>query len=196
MTRNRLEAFSDGVLAIVTTIMVMEMKAPHRSEAADLCPLLPVFLAYVLSFIYIEIYWNNHQLFQAVERVNGAALWANLHLLFWLSLIPFVTGWMGESDIAPLPVALFGVVLLGVAVAYRVLTRTLLAHYFPEFTLARALGQNRKGKFSLLLHLVAILLAALNVWPALALYIAGALLWLIPDAWVEKSLANGEHVSQ
>ena len=191
MTSNRLEAFSDGVLAIVITIMVLEMKVPHGSEAADLRPLLPVFLSYVLSFIYLGIYWNNHHhLFQAVHRVNGAALWANLHLLFWLSLIPFVTGWIGENHLARLPVALYGVVLLGAAVAYRILTWILLVQHGRESTLGRALGRDRKGKLSLLLYLVAIPLAALSVWFAVALYVAVALLWLIPDPRVERTLAH------
>jgi uncharacterized membrane protein len=191
MTSNRLEAFSDGVLAIVITIMVLEMKAPHGGDAAALRPLLPVFLSYVLSFIYVGIYWNNHHhLFQAVRQVTGAALWANLHLLFWLSLIPFVTGWMGENHVARLPVALYGVVLLGAGVAYRLLTWTLLAHHGRESTLARALGKDRKGRVSVVVYLLAIPLAALNVWLAIALYVAVALLWLVPDPRVERTLAH------
>jgi uncharacterized membrane protein len=191
MTSNRLEAFSDGVLAIVITIMVLELKAPHGTETAALQPLLPVFLSYVLSFIYVGIYWNNHHhLFQAVHHVTGAALWANLHLLFWLSLIPFVTAWAGENHLARLPVALYGVVLLGAAVAYTILTWTLLAHHGRDSTLARALGRDRKGKASLVLYLLAIPLAALSVWPAVALYVAVALMWLIPDPRVERTLAG------
>ena len=196
MTSNRLEAFSDGVLAIVITIMVLEMKAPHGTDAAVLRPLLPVFLSYVLSFLYVGIYWNNHHhLFQAVHHVTGAALWANLHLLFWLSLIPFVTGWMGENHLARLPVMLYGAVLLGAAVAYTILTSTLLKHHGRDSTLARALGRDRKGKISLLLYFVAIALAALSVWPAIALYAAVALLWLIPDPRVEKVLDRAEENS-
>jgi uncharacterized membrane protein len=197
MTSNRLEAFSDGVLAIIITIMVLEMKVPHGTEAAALRPLLPVFASYVLSFIYLGIYWNNHHhLFQAVHHVTGAVLWANLHLLFWLSLIPFVTGWMGENHLARLPVALYGVVLLGAAGAYRILTWTLLAHHGPQSTLARALGADRKGKISPLLYLLAIPLAALSVWPAIALYVAVALLWLIPDPRVEKMLVHAGRAAQ
>jgi uncharacterized membrane protein len=193
MTSNRLEAFSDGVLAIVITIMVLEMKVPHGTDAAALRPLLPVFLSYVLSFVYVGIYWNNHHhLFQAVHHVTGAALWANLHLLFWLSLVPFVTGWMGENHLARLPVALYGVVLLGAAVAYRVLTWTLLAHHDRASALARALGRDRKGKASVGLYLLAIGLAALSAWPAVALYAGVALLWLIPDPRVERTLAHAD----
>ena len=196
MTSNRLEAFSDGVLAIVITIMVLEMKVPHGTEAAALRPLLPVFATYVLSFIYLGIYWNNHHhLFQAVQHVTGAALWANLHLLFWLSLIPFVTGWMGENHLAPLPVALYGIVLLGAAVAYRVLTWTLLAHHGRESVLARALGRDRKGKASVVAYLLAISLAAVSVWPPVALYVAVALWWLIPDPRVERTLARADPVA-
>jgi uncharacterized membrane protein len=193
MTSNRLEAFSDGVLAIVITIMVLELKVPHATDASALRPLVPVFLSYVLSFIYLGIYWNNHHhLFQAVRQVHGAALWANLHLLFWLSLVPFVTGWMGENHLARLPVALYGIVLLGAAMAYSILTRTLLAHHGRESTLARAIGRDRKGKVSLLLYLLAIPLVILSVWLSIALYAATALLWLVPDSRVEKTLAQGD----
>ena len=193
MTSNRLEAFSDGVLAIVITIMVLEMKVPHGTDPAALRPLLPVFLSYVLSFVYVGIYWNNHHhLFQAVQHVTGAALWANLHLLFWLSLIPFVTGWMGENHLARLPVALYGVVLLAAAVAYRILTWTLLAHHGRDSALARALGRDRKATVSVVGYLLAIPLAAVSVWPAVAMYAAVALLWLIPDPRVERTLARAD----
>jgi uncharacterized membrane protein len=191
MTRNRLEAFSDGVIAILITIMVLEMKVPHGTDLAALRPVLPVLLAYVLSFLYVGIYWNNHHhLFQLVHRVNGVVLWANLHLLFWLSLIPFVSGWMGENHLARLPVALYGVVLLGAAVAYRILTWTLLAEHGRESTLARAMGRDRKGKVSLALYATAIGVATVSPWAAAAIYVGTALMWLVPDRRVEKTLAR------
>jgi uncharacterized membrane protein len=193
MTSNRLEAFSDGVLAIVITIMVLELKVPHDTDAAALRPLLPVLLSYVLSFVYVGIYWNNHHhLFQLVRHVTGVVLWANLHLLFWLSLVPFVTGWMGENHFAPLPVALYGVVLLCAGVAYRILVMALLRHHGRDSVLARAIGRDRKGKLSLVLYLVAIPLTALSAWAAAALYAAVALTWLIPDRRVERTLAVAE----
>jgi uncharacterized membrane protein len=193
MTKSRLEAFSDGVIAILITIMVLEMKVPHETDASALRPVLPVFLSYVLSFIYLGIYWNNHHhLFQLVRHVNGTILWANLHLLFWLSLIPFVTGWMGENHLSPLPVALYGVVLLLAAVAYRILTLILLAHHGSDSALARAMGRDLKGKISLLVYLLAIPLAAVSVWPPVAIYVAGALMWLIPDPRVEKALSESK----
>ena len=191
MTSSRLEAFSDGVIAIIITIMVLEMKVPHGTDAAALRPVLPVFLSYVLSFIYLGIYWNNHHhLFQLVRRVSGAVLWANLHLLFWLSLIPFVTGWMGENHLARLPVGLYGGALLGAAVAYRVLTVILLKQHGRDSTLAEAMGRDLKGKISLMLYAVAIPLAFLSVWPPIALYVAVALMWLIPDRRVERALSR------
>jgi uncharacterized membrane protein len=191
MTRGRLEAFSDGVIAIVITIMVLEMKVPHGTDWAALRQVLPVFLSYVLSFLYLAIYWSNHHhLFQLVRHVNGTVLWANLHLLFWLSLIPFVTGWMGENHLARLPVALYGVVLLCAAVAYRILTLTLLAQHARDSALARAMGRDRKAKISMLLYLLAIPLAALSAWPPAAIYVTVALMWLIPDRRVEKTLAE------
>jgi uncharacterized membrane protein len=193
MTSNRLEAFSDGVLAIVITIMVLELKVPHAADAAALRPLLPVVLSYALSFVYVGIYWNNHHhLFQAVRHVNGTVLWANLHLLFWLSLIPFVTGWMGENHFAPLPVALYGVVLLCAGVAFRILVVTLLRHHGRDSVLARAMGRDRKGKLSVVFYLVAIPLSAFSAWPAEALYVLVALIWLIPDRRVERTLAGHE----
>ena len=191
MSKGRLEAFSDGVIAIIITIMVLELKIPHGADWEALQPVLPVFLGYVLSFIYIGIYWNNHHhLLQATDRVNGRILWANLHLLFWLSLVPFVTGWMGENHFAPLPVALYGVVLLLAGVAYYVLGQCLVGHHGRDSTLAVALGRETKGKLSLVLYLIAIPLAFLNEWIAMALYVTVALMWLIPDRRIEKALAG------
>ena len=192
MRKGRVEAFSDGVIAIIITIMVLEMKVPHETDLAALRPVLPVLLSYVLSFLYVGIYWNNHHhLFQLVRRVNGTVLWANLHLLFWLSLIPFVSGWMGENHLARLPVALYGVVLLGAAVAYRILTWALLAEHGRDSALARAMGRDRKGKISLVLYALAIILAAVSAWAAAAIYVGTALMWFVPDRRVEKTLAHG-----
>ncbi|MGH8751999.1 MAG: TMEM175 family protein [Burkholderiales bacterium] len=190
MHKGRLEAFSDGVIAIIITIMVLELKAPHGADFATLQPLLPVFLSYVLSFIYVGIYWNNHHhLLQAAHRVSGPILWANLHLLFWLSLIPVVTAWMGENHFAALPVALYGVVLLCAAIAYTILSRALISHHGTDSTLAAALGADFKGKISLACYAAAILLSFLNSWAACALYVLVAILWLIPDRRIEKALA-------
>ncbi|MEG4854704.1 TMEM175 family protein [Microcoleus sp. B5-D4] len=170
MVKGRLEAFSDGVIAIIITIMVLELKTPHESDLAALRQLIPTFLSYVLSFVHIGIYWNNHHhLFQAVRQVNGSTLWANLHLLFWLSLVPFVTAWMGENHFAALPVALYGVVLLLAAIAYFTLTRTLVSHHGQDSTLANALGRNFKGKSSVLIYAVTIPLAFAIPWLACAL---------------------------
>jgi uncharacterized membrane protein len=189
MGKGRLEAFSDGVIAIIITIMVLEMKIPHEPELAALRPIIPVFLSYVLSFIYVGIYWNNHHhLFQAVRQVNGRVLWANLHLLFWLSLFPFATGWMGENHFAGTPVALYGVVLFCAAIAYFILTRTLIAHHGQESTLAIALGSDFKGKVSLAIYGIAILMTFINTWVASGLYVLVAALWLIPDRRIEKNL--------
>jgi uncharacterized membrane protein len=191
MTRGRVEAFSDGVIAILITIMVLEMKVPHGTDAAALRPVLPVFLSYVLSFIYLGIYWNNHHhLFHAVRRVSGGILWANLHLLFWLSLIPFVTGWMGENHFARLPAALYGVVLLCAAGAYYILTRTLLAHHEPDSPIARALRSRPKEKISIVLYATAIALSALSSMLACALYVAVAIMWLVPDRRIEQMLTE------
>ena len=191
MSKGRLEAFSDGVIAIIITIMVLEMKVPHGTDGAALRPVLPVLLSYILSFIYCGIYWNNHHhLFQLVRQVGGAVLWANLHLLFWLSLIPFVTGWMGENHFARLPVALYGVVLLCAAAAYRILVLALLGHHDRDSTLARAVGRDRKGKISVALYALAIPLAAFSAWPAAAIYFGVAMMWLIPDMRVEKALGQ------
>jgi uncharacterized membrane protein len=189
MSKGRLEAFSDGVLAIIITIMVLELKIPQKSDVADLLPLAPVILSYTLSFVFLGIYWSNHHhLFQAVERVNGRVLWANLHLLFWLSLTPFVTGWMGEHEFAPWPVALYGVVLLLSGVAYFILTRVLLSLHGKDSVLATALGRDFKGKISVVIYLCAIPLAFVNSWFAGALYALVAIMWLVPDRRIETTL--------
>ena len=186
----RLEAFSDGVLAIVITIMVLEMKVPHEPSAEALRPLVPVLLSYVLSFVYVGIYWNNHHhLLRATERVSGGMLWANLHLLFWLSLVPFVTGWMGENGFAPVPTALYGVVLLAAALAYWVLVRAILREEPSDSVLAAAVGRDLKGTVSPVIYVVAIGLAFVCPWAACALYVAVALLWLVPDRRIERALA-------
>ena len=186
MNSNRLEAFSDGVLAIIITIMVLELKVPHGTEWNDLAPLLPVFLSYILSFIYIGIYWNNHHhMMHAVEKVSGGILWANLHLLFWLSLIPFVTGWMGENHFSELPVALYGAVLLMAAVAYFILQNRILSVQGKDSLLAIALGKDLKGKASPIIYIIAIIVFFYSTWIAGALYILVALMWLIPDKRIE-----------
>jgi uncharacterized membrane protein len=193
MKTTRLEAFSDGVLAIIITIMVLELKVPHAVELAALKPVLPVLLSYVLSFIYIGIYWNNHHhLFQATEEVSGGILWANLHLLFWLSLFPFTTAWMGENHLAAIPTAIYGFVLLMAAIAYYVLQRTIIAKEGRESLLAQAVGRDWKGKLSPLLYLAAIPLAFVSRWIASTLYVFGALLWLIPDPRIEKEIEKRE----
>ena len=193
MKTTRLEAFSDGVLAIIITIMVLELKVPHAVELAALKPMLPVLLSYVLSFIYIGIYWNNHHhLFQATEEVSGGILWANLHLLFWLSLFPFTTAWMGENHLAAIPTAIYGFVLLMAAIAYYVLQRTIIAKEGRESLLAQAIGRDWKGKLSPLLYLAAIPLAFVSRWIASTLYVFGALLWLIPDPRIEKEIEKRE----
>ncbi len=191
MGKGRLEAFSDGVIAIIITIMVLEMKAPHRADIHALQPLIPVFLSYILSFVYVGIYWNNHHhLLQAVQRVNGRVLWANLFLLFWLSLIPFVTAWMGENHFTALPVALYGSVLLFAALAYFIRTLALVSHHSKDSVLAAALGQDVKGKISLALYALAIPLSFVEIWAAYALYILVAVMWLIPDRRIEKTLSK------
>ena len=189
---NRLEAFSDGVLAIIITIMVLELKVPHEAVSyAGLRPLLPVFLSYLLSFIYLGIYWNNHHhLLQATRAVSGGVLWANLHLLFWLSLIPFVTGWMGENHFAPTPTSLYGVVLLLSAVAYWILQATILKTDENREIIARAIGRDLKGKLSPILYIAAIFLAYVNVWVACGLYVAVAAIWLIPDRRIERAVVD------
>lgn len=191
MEKGRLEAFSDGVIAIIITIMVLELKVPHEANWAALHPLIPVFLSYVLSFIYVGIYWNNHHhLLQAVHRVNGATLWANLHLLFWLSLFPFATGWMGENHFVALPVACYGIVLLLAAIAYFILTRVLVAYHGTDSTLATAIGRDSKGKISMVIYAIAVILAFVVPWLACLLYVSVAILWLIPDRRLEKKLSS------
>jgi uncharacterized membrane protein len=192
MGKTRLEAFSDGVLAIIITIMVLELHAPHATTLAALWPLWPKILSYAMSFMYIGIYWNNHHhLWQAVERVNGSVLWANLHLLFWLSLVPFATAWMGENEFAAVPVALYGVVLLGAACAYYVMTRVLLASHAPDSLLARALGSDFKGRVSILIYAVAIAGAFQLPWLSGLLYLLVAVIWLVPDRRFERLVASG-----
>jgi TMEM175 potassium channel family protein len=189
MHKGRLEAFSDGVIAIIITIMVLEMKVPHGTELAALAPLIPVFLSYVLSFVYVGIYWNNHHhLFQVVKQVRGSVLWANLHLLFWLSLFPFVTGWMGENHFAPVPVALYGGVLIMAAIAYYILVRVLLVGHGAGSELALALGSDFKGKISVVIYAVGIPLAFVDRWVALGCYLLVALSWLVPDRRIERKL--------
>jgi uncharacterized membrane protein len=191
MGKNRLEAFSDGVLAIIITIMVLEMKVPHGDSLEALQPLVPIFLSYVLSFVYIGIYWNNHHhMLHATTRVSGTILWANLHLLFWLSLFPFVTGWMGENHLAALPTALYGVVLLMAAIAYWLLQRAIIADQGAESLLARAVGRDAKGKLSPILYATAIPLAFMLTWLALAIYVAVALMWLVPDRRIERVIGQ------
>jgi TMEM175 potassium channel family protein len=189
MNKARLEAFSDGVIAVIITILVLELKVPHGAEASALLPLLPVFLSYVLSFVLVGIYWNNHHhMFHAVHHVDGDILWANLHLLFWLSLFPFTTAWMGENHFATLPVAIYGLVLLGAACAYTVLTRALLRTHDKESLLARGVGTDTKGKISLVIYLSAVALAFLSPWIACALYVLVAAIWLCPDPRFERLL--------
>ncbi|MBX7246257.1 MAG: TMEM175 family protein [Candidatus Sumerlaeaceae bacterium] len=191
MGKGRIEAFSDGVIAIIITIMVLEMKVPHGTDLAVLRPLVPVFMSYVLSFIYVGIYWNNHHhLFHAVHRINGPVLWANLHLLFWLSLFPFVTGWMGENHFAAVPAALYGVVLLMAGVAYFILVRVLLGIHPGDSKLAVAIGRDIKGLISVVIYAVAIGLSFLNQWLAVGLYVVVALIWLIPDRRIENVIGD------
>ncbi|PYL32909.1 MAG: hypothetical protein DMF38_13520 [Verrucomicrobia bacterium] len=193
MKTTRLEAFSDGVLAIIITIMVLELKVPHAIELAALKPVLPVLLSYVLSFIYLGIYWNNHHhLFQATEQVSGGILWANLHLLFWLSLFPFTTAWMGENHLATIPTAVYGFVLLMAAIAYYVLERAIIAKEGRDSLLARAIGRDWKGKLSPVLYFAAIPLAFVSPWIASGIYVFVALLWLIPDPRIERKLEERE----
>ena len=191
MDTNRLEAFSDGVLAIIITIMVLEMKIPHGTDFDALWPLWPVFLSYILSFVYIGIYWNNHHhMLHAAQRVNGSILWANSHLLFWLSLVPFATGWMGENHFAPAPTALYGVVLLMAAIAYWILQRALMREHGNDSLLAKAVGADLKGKLSRLLYLIAIISTFFQQWIAQALYVLVALLWLLPDPRIERTVRS------
>jgi len=191
MDTRRLEAFSDGVLAIIITIMVLEMKVPHGADFAAIWPLWPVFLSYILSFVYIGIYWNNHHhLLHAATRVNASIMWANSHLLFWLSLIPFATGWMGENGFAPAPTAIYGVVLLMSAVAYWLLQRTIIREHGQDSVLTRAVGIDVKGKISPVLYLAAIVSTSYQQWLAQALYVLVALMWLLPDRRIEHMVVE------
>ena len=190
MKTTRLEAFSDGVLAIIITIMVLELKIPHGSDVASLRPLIPVFLSYLLSFVFLGIYWNNHHhLLQATRQVDGRVLWANLLLLFWLSLVPFFTGWMGENHFASLPTAIYGVVLLGAAIAYTILQAVIVGTHGGE-RLKAAVGRDLKGKLSLVAYIVAIPMAFVNQWISDALYVTVALIWLVPDTRIERIMAH------
>jgi uncharacterized membrane protein len=193
MNKGRLEAFSDGVIAIIITIMVLEMKVPHGENLQALVPILPVFLSYVLSFVYVGIYWNNHHhMLHATGRVTGTMLWANLHLLFWLSLFPFATGWMGENHFAPSPSALYGLVLLMAAVAYWMLQQLIIFSEGPGSLLKKALGSDWKGKLSPLFYVCAIVISRWRPWAAQAIYVAVALLWLVPDRRIEHALRQNE----
>jgi uncharacterized membrane protein len=187
MTKVRLEAFSDGVIAILITIMVLELHIPHEATWSALGPLVPIFLTYVLSFVFLGIYWNNHHhMLHAADRINGKVLWANLHLLFWLSLIPFVTGWMGQNHYTPIPTAAYGIVMLFAGIAYYILAHTLVAEQGPDSRLARAIGRDRKGKLSVVLWAIGIGLAFVNPWLAVAVYVGVAMMWLVPDRRIEK----------
>jgi uncharacterized membrane protein len=189
MSKGRMEAFSDGVFAVIITIMVLEIKAPNGTSLSALRPVLPHFLTYILSFVYVGIYWNNHHhLLQAAQHVSGGILWANLHLLFWLSLTPFVTAWMGQNNFAPWPVALYGAVMLFAGSAYFILTRSLIAYHGTQSTLAASIGKDRKGRMSLAAYALAIPLAFLQPWIACACYVGVVVMWLIPDPRIEKAL--------
>jgi uncharacterized membrane protein len=190
MDKTRVEAFSDGVIAVIITVMVLEMKVPHGGDLASLAPVMPVFLSYVLSFIYAGIYWSNHHhLFSPVERVTGGILWANLHLLFWLSLIPFTTGWMGENGFKPIPVAAYGLVLLSSGLAFVILTRRLIVNHGKQSVLAKSIRGDRKGKISLVLYAIAIPLAFVNVWLSCAIYVGVAAMWIVPDPRIERMVS-------
>lgn len=193
MGRNRLEAFSDGVIAIIITIMVLELKVPHGEDAEVLTPLVPVFLSYVLSFVYLGIHWNNHHhMLHTCSKVTGAILWANLHLLFWLSLVPFATGWMGENHFAAAPAALYGIVLLMAAFAYLILQRLIITSQGRESLLRKAVGRDWKGKVSAVLYAIAIVMAFRSKWISLALYVLVALIWLVPDPRIERVVSPSE----
>jgi uncharacterized membrane protein len=193
MGSNRLEAFSDGVIAIIITIMVLELKVPHGESIGALVPLIPVFLSYVLSFVYLGIYWNNHHhMLYTCDEITGPILWANLHLLFWLSLIPFATGWMGENHFAAAPSALYGVVLLMAAAAYFLLQQLIIASQGKESVLKRAVGKDWKGKLSPILYIIAVLAAFPFRWVSLAIYVLVALIWLVPDRRIENVLLGKE----
>jgi len=192
MGKQRLEAFSDGVIAIIITIMVLEMKVPHGEDLTTLKPVVPAFMSYVLSFVYVGIYWNNHHhMLHACTRVTGGILWANLHLLFWLSLFPFATGWMGENHFAAMPSALYGGVLLAAAIAYWILQQAIIASQGPESPLRAAVGRDWKGRLSPVFYVCAIVSTFFVPWVAQALYVAVALIWLVPDRRIEKSLHAG-----
>jgi uncharacterized membrane protein len=191
VSKGRLEAFTDGVIAILITIMVLELKVPHGADAAALRPLVPVFLTYVLSYVYLGIYWNNHHhMLHVVTRVGGRVLWANLHLLFWLSLVPFVTGWMGENGFEALPTAVYGAVLLACAIAYVILQSVIIADEGPESRLAQMIGRDLKGKISPVLYALAIPLSFVRQWLAEALYVLVALVWLVPDRRIERRVRD------
>jgi uncharacterized membrane protein len=189
MQKNRIEAFSDGVIAIIITIMVLELKVPHGDGIAELVDMMPALLGYILSFIYVAIYWNNHHhLLHTIQKINGSILWANNHLLFWLSLIPFVTTWSGENHFSALPVALYGGVLFMAAVAYYILSTTIIATHGKDSVLAKAVGKDYKGKISVVLYAVTVPMAFVNSFVSLGVYIAVAILWLIPDSRIEKAI--------
>ena len=191
MAKGRMEAFSDGVLAILITIMVLELGVPHGIELDALAPIGPVLLSYVVSFVYLGIYWNNqHHLLQAAHRVDGRILWANLHLLFWLSLVPFGTAWMGENSFAPIPVAAYGVILLAAALAFYLLVRALIAREGPDSLLAKAIGNDIKGKASPLLYAISIPIAFVLPWLAFAIYVLVAMIWLVPDLRIERQMRD------
>ena len=197
MTKGRLEAFTDGVIAIIITILVLELRAPHGATLEALRPLAAAVLSYILSFVFLAIYWNNHHhLMHAVRHVDGRVLWANVHLLFWLSLVPFTTAWMGDNHFASLPVAAYGAVLFMSAVAFTILVRALLARHGPTSTLARAIGPDRKGRISLALYAAAIPLAFLNRWIALGVYITVSIIWLVPDKRIERVLIEASPTEQ
>jgi uncharacterized membrane protein len=197
MEKNRLEAFSDGVLAIIITIMVLEMKVPEGAEISALKPILPIFLSYVLSFVYVGIYWNNHHhMLHSTKRVRGGVLWANLHLLFWLSLFPFATGWEGENHFASTPAAVYGCVLLMAAIAYWVLQNAIISQQGADSLLKRAIGTDWKGKLSPVMYLIAIPLAFVSPWIANGIYVFVAILWLIPDRRIERVLLDREMVDR
>jgi uncharacterized membrane protein len=196
MNKGRLEAFSDGVLAIIITIMVLEMKAPHGADFDDLKPVLPAFLSYVLSFVYIGIYWNNHHhMLQTTRHVSGSILWANLHLLFWLSLVPFVTAWSGENHFASAPMALYGVVLMMAAISYTILQRLIMKEHGEHSLLAEAVGKDLKGKISMTLYIFAIPSAFLSPWMAGAIYVLVALIWLVPDKRIENKIKTADELN-
>jgi uncharacterized membrane protein len=189
MNKNRLEAFSDGVLAIIITIMVLEIKVPHGAEFSDLIPLLTIILSYILSFIYLAIYWNNHHhLMQTITKVTGGILWANLHLLFWLSLVPFVTGWMGENNFGPNPMALYGIVLFMAAIAWHILQIQIIKNHGKDSILAKAIGKDTKGKLSPFLYAIGIATSWVSPWISGSMFVLVALMWIIPDRRIEKNI--------